>query len=1342
MCKDTDTFFTHFSTRRAGFIVHVFYGTPSSPFDQTMKTSLFRHRILARYASSRPGLRLASVSASSHTQNEHTVPLPEESSIYASLVNELRRPTTKLRVPNPISLKSFHEIGEIDAAKYPPESRKPVAWSSNYDPVTRSPYAKDVTHLQTLLDALLASKNFSRAQNILSAVHALLDDAEQFSALANKVLEAFAADPVTSLEDTQKLLNEQIAAYDLKQNDRSDAILIAKAIRENKDYMQFMTNIIAQPHLSRRVLSHIDVISSKELFVIFENELITEEHIPADLRTMFHEAKGSTVEALPTEDSADSPAYFEKDLVKAPIIENELAALRPVESFGLKVIRHTLLGLDANKDIKLDEILASFDADSRENILHKITEGKRLNYHEVFKKLKSEEDKKKFNEALDVFNESRQRELESKGVDAAREKWKHEFEEMQARGGIHLSKDLNVQLYQWYLDMLPIVEEEHELCKQLLQSEINLSKLKSDERKQMKDRSFYAPYLVLIPPKKLTVITVLELLKLNSTGGVVDGMRTARAVISVGKAIELEYRSQTLMTSEKKFMRTKAPSQWKKLLRLKKVSQVNKETSSDIEWDYPVYAKLGGVLISFLMHVAKVRVTGKNPTTGEAVEGSQPAFHHTYQFLNGQRLGVIRLHKKLISQIANNTFSNFVQPQLLPMLIPPKDWTGQNTGGYCFTPNSLVRIKDSAETIAYVKAAAENGNLDEVYDGLNVLGRTAWTINAKVLEVISHHWNTGEEFLDITPIVEDPKIPPPLPSNAEPGEKAEYQRRVRHILNQAAAYRSQRCDTNYKLEIARAFVGERMFFPHNVDFRGRAYPISPHLNHLGNDLTRSLFLFWEGAELGENGLKWLKIHLANLYGMDKAPLEDRVLFVESNLEQIFEAAKDPIGNAKWWTAAEKPWQVLSVCFEMYEAYQLDKPEKYVSHIPVHQDGTCNGLQHYAALGGDIEGAKQVNLIPSDRPQDVYKFVAGLVEKRLDREAEAGVEHAIFLKGKIGRKVVKQTVMTNVYGVTFVGAVAQIEKQLASLFEEDNFHEVQLHARYLTVLVFASIRELFEGAHLIQDWLGESAKRISKSVRIDYEERSAKNANKPSHLSSVIWTTPLGLPCVQPYRTTNKQVVSTNLQDITILDPFGATQVDARKQQTAFPPNFIHSLDASHMLMTAKACGESNLDFASVHDSYWTHASNVDKMNVIIRQQFVRLHEENLIVKLRDEFERRYKGFLQIVNIPGDHELAKKIRSVRKNFVKDLGRALTVADEIYIEKRRKELLESPDARQREAGREMVTTISVAEGYNVADLAVSSASKKSLQVLVPLEFPEIPQKGDLDVKCVNDSPYFFS
>lgn len=109
------------------------------------------------------------------------------------------------------------------------------------------------------------------------------------------------------------------------------------------------------------------------------------------------------------------------------------------------------------------------------------------------------------------------------------------------------------------------------------------------------------------------------------------------------------------------------------------------------------------------------------------------------------------------------------------------------------------------------------------------------------------------------------------------------------------------------------------------------------------------------------------------------------------------------------------------------------PTKFVSHLPTHQDGTCNGLQHYAALGGDKAGAAQVNLEPSDRPADIYTAVANAVIEEVNRDSEAGNPVAKMLQGKITRKVVKQPVMTNVYGVTFFGAKAQVKKQLMEIF---------------------------------------------------------------------------------------------------------------------------------------------------------------------------------------------------------------------------------------------------------------------------------------------------------------------
>ena len=79
-----------------------------------------------------------------------------------------------------------------------------------------------------------------------------------------------------------------------------------------------------------------------------------------------------------------------------------------------------------------------------------------------------------------------------------------------------------------------------------------------------------------------------------------------------------------------------------------------------------------------------------------------------------------------------------------------------------------------------------------------------------------------------------------------------------------------------------------------MDFRGRAYPIPPHLNHIGDDLSRGLLKFAEAKSLGERGLRWLKIHLANLYGYDKANFDERVEFVMKHMPEIYDSALNPL----------------------------------------------------------------------------------------------------------------------------------------------------------------------------------------------------------------------------------------------------------------------------------------------------------------------------------------------------------------------------------------------------------------------------------------------------------------
>ncbi|CDP02849.1 unnamed protein product [Coffea canephora] len=551
---------------------------------------------------------------------------------------------------------------------------------------------------------------------------------------------------------------------------------------------------------------------------------------------------------------------------------------------------------------------------------------------------------------------------------------------------------------------------------------------------------------------------------------------------------------------------------------------------------------------------------------------------------------------------------NHMMVPYVPMLVPPKKWKGYDKGGYLFLPSYLMRTHGSRQQQDAIKCAPVK-QMQKVYEALDTLGNTKWRVNRRILNVVETVWGGGGNIAGLVNR-NDVHIPELHSDAAEEIKKWKWNMRKAKKINRER--HSQRCDIELKLSVAHKMKDEDGFYyPHNLDFRGRAYPMHPHLNHLSSDLCRGLLEFAEGRPLGKSGVYWLKIHLANLYGgvVKKLSYDQRLAFVENHLNEVLDSADNPLNGNRWWLKAEDPFQCLAACMNLSEALKSSSPHTVISHLPIHQDGSCNGLQHYAALGKDSMEAAAVNLIAGDKPADVYSEIAARVHDiiRLDSEKDPTIDPnatiAKLLVDQVDRKLVKQTVMTSVYGVTYVGAREQIKRRLQEkgLITDDRL--LFSAACYGAKVTMAALGELFQAARGIMVWLGDCAKVIASE-------------NQP-----VRWTTPLGLPVVQPYFKSQRHIIKTSLQVLALQRE--GDSVEARKQRTAFPPNFVHSLDSTHMMMTAIACRDSGLQFAGVHDSFWTHACDVDKMNQILREKFVELYSMPILENLLENFHTSY-----------------------------------------------------------------------------------------------------------------------
>ena len=605
----------------------------------------------------------------------------------------------------------------------------------------------------------------------------------------------------------------------------------------------------------------------------------------------------------------------------------------------------------------------------------------------------------------------------------------------------------------------------------------------------------------------------------------------------------------------------------------------------------------------------------------------------------------------------------------LPTIIPPRHWSSPYDGGYygasCLQ-TQLIRLNvlggtEAVKTYTSKLAMVDLGN---IYAALNAMQDTPFKINKDILHTLKEIYASGG-VLGGVPRTEPFEKLPRLPEDATNEEIKEHKKKAVGIYKQEEARKSKALRCLVAIKTAERFAEyDSIYFPWNVDYRGRCYPIPTALSPQGDDIQKALLLFAKGTPLAsDEDTKWLKIHGANLSGNDKISFKERIAWVESHETDIVNSAEDPLGY-RWWYEVSKgdyPMEFLAFCFEYRKL--LTYIEKYgnakgfVSNLPLAFDGTCSGLQHFSALLRDEVGGQAVNLMPSDTVQDIYSIVANKVNKLLLKDALEGTEDSFktntdgeFILDKEGkpqvkygdktlaqnwvnfnrikfgqdgitRKVCKRSVMTLAYGSKQYGFKENILADIIHPYvldhpEDNPFLSPNQAAIYMAKLIWDSVKTTVIKAVEGMEWLQKVADLICHDNHV------------------VTWNTPNGFPVQQNYMKMKQETIQLrfNKARVRFYNQRETDDVDNRAQRNGIAPNFIHSMDACHLQRVVNAMkhlGDDN--FMMIHDSFGTDCAHAGLLYKVIRQEFVNLYKD----------QNHLANFLESVKyLIGDDKLSK------------------------------------------------------------------------------------------------------
>lgn len=509
-------------------------------------------------------------------------------------------------------------------------------------------------------------------------------------------------------------------------------------------------------------------------------------------------------------------------------------------------------------------------------------------------------------------------------------------------------------------------------------------------------------------------------------------------------------------------------------------------------------------------------------------------------------------------------------PLAWPMLIEPNDWSHDRVGGYLL--NEVMR---GHPMIRRGNPLPKQGEIP--FEFLNRIQKTAFTLNPFTVGVAEELERLERQVGKFLPIVNHELPPKPVDIAENADSRKKYRQAAAQTMNLNAQEFKKSCRTRMTMEAVRRFKDVPKFYiPWSFDYRGRAYPIPSFLTPQDTDFGKSLLVFAEGSYMTPEAEEWLAFQVATTFGLDKAPMSERLEWARANHELFTLIAQEPIENQHLWENADEPWQFLAAAEEYYHCVVI-ADRQFTRHM-VATDATCSGLQILAGLARDKSTAQLVNVLPGDKPQDAYKVIAETAKPHVPAS----------VRDHMDRKVTKRTVMTVPYNAKPFSNRGYIREALKE-------KGVEVSKEDLTDTVKA-VRDAMDavvpGPMAVMAWI----------------EKEVANAIKAGK-QFLEWRTPSGFIVHQ--KLNKKKVQTLELQLLgrcRVKVAEGDTdEVDLNHHKNATAPNLIHSLDASLLHLTVP---RFDAPIALIHDSVLCRATDMSTLSSLVRETYMHLFAEH------------------------------------------------------------------------------------------------------------------------------------